>query len=180
MKIDDEPAWAVRFGEKMQSCCQKDTENVGEWLGKNLRRGDVVLLYGEMGVGKTEFAKGVARGLGVTEYVTSPTFVIVNEYEGRAPLFHFDVYRLENEEELYEIGFEEYLSGRGVVMIEWPSLAQGLVARYLAPDARVFSVRIIKERDVCGEDEGSGKASGKAGAEASDDVRGIVIDIEGQ
>ncbi len=82
--------------------------------------GSVYALTGDLGVGKTVFSKGFAEGLGITEPVTSPTFTIVQEYEdGRLPFYHFDVYRIEDEEELYEVGLTEYLYGDGVCLIEW-------------------------------------------------------------
>ena len=80
----------------------------------------MVLLEGELGAGKSELARGIARGLGVTETVTSPSFTILNVYEsGRCPLYHFDWYRLESEEELYELGMDEYLGGDGIAVVEW-------------------------------------------------------------
>lgn len=92
---------------------------LGAALGQLLRPGDVLCLSGDLGAGKTAFAQGVARGLGVKGAVTSPTFIIVNEYEGRLPFYHFDVYRLDGPEEMDLLGFEEYLEGNGVTLIEW-------------------------------------------------------------
>ena len=98
-----------------------ETRALGEKLARQLRPGDVVLLEGELGAGKSELARGIARGLGVTETVTSPSFTILNVYEsGRYPLYHFDWYRLESEEELYELGMDEYLGGDGIALVEWP------------------------------------------------------------
>ena len=83
--------------------------------------GSVICLYGDLGAGKTAFVQGLARGLGVTEYITSPTFTIVNVYEsGKLPLYHFDMYRLADCDEAYEIGYEEYIYGSGISVIEWP------------------------------------------------------------
>jgi tRNA threonylcarbamoyladenosine biosynthesis protein TsaE len=82
--------------------------------------GDVLLLQGDLGAGKTEFVKGLAEGLQVTDLVTSPTFTLLNVYHGAMPLYHFDLYRLEDAEELDNIGFAEYLGGDGVAVIEWP------------------------------------------------------------
>ena len=97
------------------------TRQLGERLAEKLRAGDVILLEGELGAGKSELARGVAKGLGVQETVTSPSFTILNVYEsGRIPLYHFDWYRLENAEELYELGMDEYLGGDGVALVEWP------------------------------------------------------------
>ena len=97
------------------------TRKLGERLAEKLDAGDVVLLEGGLGAGKSELARGIARGLGVQETVTSPSFTILNVYEsGRTPLYHFDWYRLESEEELYELGMDEYLGGDGIALVEWP------------------------------------------------------------
>ena len=97
-----------------------ETRALGEKLASRLKAGDVVALEGELGAGKSELARGIARGLGVTETVTSPSFTILNVYEsGRCPLYHFDWYRLESEEELYELGMDEYLGGDGIAVVEW-------------------------------------------------------------
>ncbi len=97
-----------------------ETRAMGEELSARLKAGDVVILEGELGAGKSELARGIAKGLGVTETVTSPSFTILNVYEsGRCPLYHFDWYRLESEEELYELGMDEYLGGDGVAVVEW-------------------------------------------------------------
>ena len=94
---------------------------MGEKLAEKLKAGDVILLEGELGAGKSELARGIAKGLGVQETVTSPSFTILNVYEsGRVPLYHFDWYRLENAEELYELGMDEYLGGDGIALVEWP------------------------------------------------------------
>ena len=94
------------------------TEAVGEAVGSQLRIGDLVVLTGDLGSGKTTFVKGLARALGVTQMVTSPTFTIVQEYDGRLPLAHVDVYRLVRIQELHDLGFEELLEGR-VTVVEW-------------------------------------------------------------
>ena len=91
----------------------------GEKLGRRLAPGDVVALYGEFGAGKTAFTRGLAAGLGIRFSVSSPTFTIVNEYPGDIPLFHFDMYRLENEKELFDIGWDDYLERGGVCAVEW-------------------------------------------------------------
>lgn len=109
-----------------------DTAAFGARLGELLKPGMVLLLYGDLGAGKTCFAGGIIRALGVDEHVTSPTFTLVNEYDGTLPVAHFDLYRLDDPEELFDIGFEEYLDGRWVVLIEWPERAGGyLPANYL-------------------------------------------------
>lgn len=105
----------------------EETKALGMQIGTDLTPGAVLCMYGDLGAGKTAFTSGLAQGLGVTDYVTSPTFTIVNEYDGRIPLFHFDVYRVYDPDELYEIGFEEYFSRGGVVCIEWADLIPSLL-----------------------------------------------------
>lgn len=98
----------------------EETEALGAQLGAQLPAGAVLAYTGDLGAGKTAFTRGLAKGLGISERVTSPTYTIVNEYEGgRLPLFHFDLYRLESEEELFEIGWEDYLARGGVCAVEW-------------------------------------------------------------
>ena len=98
-----------------------ETRELGSRLAEKLKAGDVILLEGELGAGKSELARGVAKGLGVQETVTSPSLTILNVYEsGRIPLYHFDWYRLESAEELYELGMDEYLGGDGIALVEWP------------------------------------------------------------
>ena len=105
-----------------------ETRKLGERLAEQLKAGDVILLEGELGAGKSELARGIARGLGVTETVTSPSFTILNVYEsGRIPLYHFDWYRLESSEELYELGMDEYLGGDGIALVEWPAMCPDAV-----------------------------------------------------
>lgn len=95
------------------------TELVGESFAKKLRAGDVVAMYGDLGAGKTAFVRGMARGLGLDATVSSPTFTIVNEYLGPVPLFHFDMYRLGSSDELFEIGWEDYIQRGGICVVEW-------------------------------------------------------------
>ena len=98
----------------------QETELLGERLGKTLCGGEVIAYLGDLGAGKTAFTRGLARGLGITMRVTSPTYTIVNEYTGgRLPLFHFDMYRLGSSEELFDIGWEDYLLRGGVCAVEW-------------------------------------------------------------
>ena len=98
-------------------------EELGERLGRALSPGDVVAFTGDLGAGKTAFTRGIARGLGIGDRVTSPTFAIVNEYEGgRLPLFHFDMYRLTSSDELFDIGWEDYLARGGVCAVEWSEI----------------------------------------------------------
>jgi len=97
-----------------------DTKRFGIELAQKLKPGDIVALIGDIGTGKTTLTKSIAEGLGITEMITSPTFAIVQEYmSGRIPLYHFDVYRLNSEEEMYELGYEEYFFGKGVCIVEW-------------------------------------------------------------
>ena len=97
-----------------------ETEKVGEALGKVLRPGTILAYEGDLGAGKTAFTRGLARGLGAAEQVTSPTYTIVNEYlSGRMPLFHFDMYRLSSSDDLWDIGWEDYLERGGVCAVEW-------------------------------------------------------------
>lgn len=97
----------------------EETEHIGEMLGRRLRPGTVVAYRGGLGMGKTAFTCGLARGLGCAGRVTSPTFTIVNEYDGATPLFHFDMYRLGSSDELFDIGWEDYLTRGGVCAVEW-------------------------------------------------------------
>ena len=100
--------------------CEQETEALGERLAGRLEPGAVVAFTGDLGAGKTAFTRGLARGLGISGRVTSPTFTVVNEYEGgRLPLFHFDMYRLGSSGELFDIGWEDYLARGGVCAVEW-------------------------------------------------------------
>lgn len=100
----------------------EETRAFGRRLAEQLRPGDVLLFYGNLGAGKSEMTRGIAEGLGVSGPVTSPSFTILNVYDdGRVPLYHFDWYRLESAEELYEMGMDEYLDGDGVAVVEWPT-----------------------------------------------------------
>ena len=98
----------------------EETEALGARLAACLNPGDVIAYYGDLGAGKTAFTRGLARGLGIEEPVTSPTYTIVNEYlSGKMPLFHFDMYRLESADDLFDIGWEDYLTRGGVCAVEW-------------------------------------------------------------
>ena len=101
---------------------EAETEAAGERLGASLSPGTVLAYRGGLGMGKTAFTRGLARGLGCTGRVTSPTFTIVNEYEGRIPLFHFDMYRLPDSDALFDIGWDDYLDRGGVCAVEWSEL----------------------------------------------------------
>ena len=104
-----------------------ETLELAGTVGELLRAGDVVSLVGDLGAGKTVFARGVARALGVTEPVVSPSFTIVREYEGRMPLVHVDVYRIDTVQELYDLGFEEFVRDDGVTLVEWGDMIDGLL-----------------------------------------------------
>lgn len=110
----------------------EETVELGRQIGKELKAGAVAALIGELGAGKTSFTQGIAEGLDVTSYVKSPSFTIVNEYKGRLPVYHIDLYRLGNINEIHEFGIEEYFYGDGVTIIEWAEKAYPLLpARYL-------------------------------------------------
>ena len=115
-----------------------ETEALGQRLAEQLQPGDMIAYTGDLGAGKTAFTRGLARGLGITERITSPTFTIVNEYQGgRLPLFHFDMYRLGSSDELYEIGWEDYLARGGVCAVEWSGIvADALEEHCIRADIR--------------------------------------------
>jgi len=119
----------------------KETFDCGVELGKEAIAGQVIGLVGNLGVGKTTFTQGFAKGLGIDEVVNSPTFMIVQEHQsGRLPFYHFDVYRIGDSEELNEIGFDEYLFGEGVTLVEWSDLI---------PEQMPLNYTIVKiERDI--------------------------------
>jgi len=107
---------------------EQDTFEAGKELAAGARAGDIICLDGDLGTGKTVFAKGFAAGLGIEEPVTSPTFTIIREYRsGRLPLYHFDVYRIADPDEMYSIGYEEYFYGDGVCLVEWSELIEELL-----------------------------------------------------
>ena len=106
----------------------EETFALGQNLGEQAKAGQIYTLNGDLGVGKTVFTQGIARGLGITEAVSSPTFTIVQVYEeGRLPFYHFDVYRIGDIEEMEEIGYDDYFFGNGVCMIEWAELIEELI-----------------------------------------------------
>lgn len=97
----------------------EETLKLGEQLGRELEPGDIVALYGELGAGKTTLTKGIARGLEIKTEVVSPTFTLIHEHQGRVPLYHIDLYRLTDEEEIWNLGIEDYLYNAGVTIVEW-------------------------------------------------------------
>lgn len=117
-----------------------ETQALGQRLAKRLLPGDVIAYFGDLGAGKTALTRGIAQGLGVTDLVTSPTYTIVNEYlTGRIPLFHFDMYRLSSSDELFDIGWEDYLSRGGVCAVEWSENVE---------DALQDAIRVTIEKDA--------------------------------
>lgn len=125
---------------KIETFSAEETYALGKKLGSEAKPGDVLTLIGDLGVGKTVFTQGFADGLGITEPISSPTFTIVQVYEeGRLPLYHFDVYRIGDVEEMDEIGYEDYFYGEGVCLIEWAELIQEIL-----PD-NIISVTIEKD-----------------------------------
>lgn len=124
----------------------EETQKIAAEFASKLNRGDIVTLDGDLGAGKTAFTGGLAKGLGISGYVTSPTFTIVNEYHGGSiPLFHFDVYRLSSMDELYDIGWEDYICRGGICVIEWADI----IRDELSPP--YYEVRITKTN--CADDE---------------------------
>lgn len=117
----------------------EETQKIASDFAKTLKSGDVICMYGDLGAGKTAFVQGLAKGLQIHEPITSPTFTIVNEYEGSLPLYHFDVYRIADSDEMYEIGYEEYIDGDGVSVIEWAELISDIL-----PDDR-YEVTVSKD-----------------------------------
>jgi tRNA threonylcarbamoyladenosine biosynthesis protein TsaE len=140
-----------------------ETERLGEALGRLVVPGDVILLSGDLGAGKTTFTRGLARGAGVSEPVTSPSFTLLHEYAGRLPVYHFDLYRLTAEEELAELGLMEYLYGDGVAVVEWPAL----LGRQTPPDHLALDLLLapgdVRRLTVHG--------AGKRGAELEEGLR---------
>jgi len=111
-----------------ETITQQRTRSVGSAFGRTLEEGTVVALFGELGSGKTQFVKGVCEALGIDKSnVSSPTFTIVNEYEGCFPVYHLDLYRIKKQEEVFELGFVEYVESNGICLIEWPEIVENLL-----------------------------------------------------
>lgn len=118
----------------IETWSEKETFQVGKALGEKAEKGQIYTLTGDLGVGKTVFTKGLAEGLGITEPIISPTFTIVQIYEsGKLPLYHFDVYRIGDVEEMEEIGYEDYFYGEGVCLIEWANLIGEILPEGIIP-----------------------------------------------
>ncbi len=131
---------------------EQETIDLGEKIAKRLKPGDLVALSGDLGAGKTTLVKGIAKGLGVKDYrhVNSPSFVLVKEYKGKVPLYHFDIFRLDNLKDIEDIGYEDYLGRRGVVAIEWSNkMSRILPKRHLRINLKIKSTdtRIINIKD---------------------------------
>ena len=123
---------------------ETETKKFAIDVAQTLKKGDVIALVGDLGAGKTTLSKYIAEALGITETITSPTFTIVQEYHsGRLPLYHFDVYRVDDIEEMYRIGYEEYFYGEGVCIVEWADIVEEIIPE----DAKVIFIEY-------GEDEG--------------------------
>lgn len=124
---------------KITTYSADETQALGTKLAKRLQPGDVIAFFGDLGAGKTALTRGIAQGLGITDIVTSPTYTIVNEYlTGRLPLFHFDMYRLGSSDELFDIGWEDYLARGGVCAVEWSENVE---------DALQGAIRVTIEKD---------------------------------
>ena len=123
-----------QFMERFISKCPDDTENIGKMLGEKIEGGTVIAFRGGLGMGKTCFTRGLAKGLGSNDMVTSPTFALINEYlSGRLPLYHFDMYRISGWEDLYSTGFFDYIAEGGVLACEWSENIENAL-----PDNTVF------------------------------------------
>ncbi len=132
---------------KYETYNEEETKRIGYELGRRAQAGEVYCLKGDLGTGKTVFTKGFAEGLGITEHITSPTFTIINEYrEGRIPLYHFDVYRIGDSDEMYDIGYEEYIDGDGICLIEWAELIEDIIPK----DAKWIVIeKDLTKEDIC-------------------------------
>ena len=112
-----------------ETTSEEQTYEIGYQLAKQSKKGDIYCLIGDLGVGKTVFSKGFAKGLGIEEAITSPTFTIVQVYDGEKPLYHFDMYRIEDPDELEMIGYEDYFYGEGVCLVEWANNVEDVIPK---------------------------------------------------
>ncbi len=138
---------------KILSYCEKDTIEIGKVLGRALKPGDVIGLVGELGSGKTTLVKGIASGLKLSDKdeISSPTFVLIKEYKGRIPLFHFDLYRLESLDDISHLGVDEYLFDQGVCVIEWAERMKMLLPDYFEIKIKITD---LNERELSFLDHG--------------------------
>ncbi|MFH1825671.1 MAG: tRNA (adenosine(37)-N6)-threonylcarbamoyltransferase complex ATPase subunit type 1 TsaE [bacterium] len=125
----------------------QQTVDLGKKIGSILQENEVIALIGPLGAGKTTLVQGIAEGLGIKDYVTSPTFVLINEYQGRLPLFHVDLYRLNNPTEVEDLGIEEYFTRGGVCVIEWAEKLMNLKPRNM--ETIEITVKTENEREIC-------------------------------
>lgn len=123
----------------------KETFHLGFNIGKNSSSGDIICLIGDLGTGKTHLTKGIANGLDISDHITSPTFTIVNEYNGRLKLYHFDVYRVNDPDEIEAIGFDEYIFSDGVSIIEWANYIDELIPK---EDAMYIYINKLNEDNL--------------------------------
>jgi tRNA threonylcarbamoyladenosine biosynthesis protein TsaE len=121
----------------------KDTEQIGQIISHCLEKGTVLCLDGDLGVGKTSLTQFIAREFGIDEYITSPTFTIIKEYQGRLPFYHMDVYRIDSEDDMYDLGYDEYIYSEGVTIIEWSHKIEGIL-----PEERI-NIEIQRVDDQC-------------------------------
>ncbi|HIU57624.1 MAG TPA: tRNA (adenosine(37)-N6)-threonylcarbamoyltransferase complex ATPase subunit type 1 TsaE [Candidatus Ornithomonoglobus merdipullorum] len=136
----------------------EETERVAAELAKSLKGGEVIAMYGDLGAGKTAFVRGLARALGIEGHITSPTFTIMNAYNGRLPLYHFDVYRIADPDEMYEIGCDEYIGSDGVCVIEWAELIEDILPdEYIKVNIKKDSEKGDDYREITIENAGLSK-----------------------
>ena len=136
----------------------EETERVAAELAKSLKGGEVIAMYGDLGAGKTAFVRGLARALGIEGHITSPTFTIMNAYNGRLPLYHFDVYRIADPDEMYEIGCDEYIGSDGVCVIEWEELIEDILPdEYIKVNIKKDSEKGDDYREITIENAGLSK-----------------------
>lgn len=126
---------------------QRKLEKIADKLGQLVHGGDIICMTGDLGAGKTTFTQAFAKGLTVLDHVTSPTFTLINEYDGRIPLYHFDVYRINHVSEMEDLGYEEYFYGSGVCVIEWASLIEDVLPK----DHLWIEIKVTGEesRQIC-------------------------------
>ena len=122
-----------------ESFSYNDTQEIAKEIADTLKGGEFIAMYGDLGAGKTAFVQGIAKALGITNHITSPTFTILNEYEGRFPLYHFDVYRIIDPDEMYEIGYDDYINSDGICIIEWAELIEDLFPQ------KYFKITILQD-----------------------------------
>jgi len=125
----------------------EETIELGKKIGANLQPNQIIAFYGQLGAGKTTLIQGIAQGLGIKDYINSPTFIIANEHSGKIPLFHLDLYRLNSIDEIEDLGIEEYYNRNGVCVIEWAEK----LADHLPANAEKITIKLIseKEREIC-------------------------------